>query len=582
MTTRSPFDADRPGISPESVVDATIPPLPVSAPWHTVPDEAPDRGARRAERRYPDAVDPRYAGPADAVEQRYADPADADEQRYADPADEIDHRYPDPAAEVEQRYAGPADADEHRYADPADEIDHRYPDPADEVDHRYPDAADRAPRRHTAPADRNGRDGRDDREGRDNRDGRDERRFAGPADEAEHAHAGAADEARRPHPAAAPAKAQAPAPVPVVQVDPRSTDSAAEFDRKYPDQAEIEADPAYINPVDGLVHAAVADRPLEEVIELIELLEQSPEYARATIDALRAVGTDRSVEDVSRLVALLTRPPRNADSADEAIRAAAEGRPVEDVTRLMALLHRPPLEPHCGEAAVRAAATSRPVEELVELIGRMAHEQGVREGRQQGTPPTREERKAAEAARAASAKDKSPSGDRLLAEGGTVAIGRTARTRRSRPAKNVDSPAWPRLAAALMLVVCGLAHFPPHRDGASLSAYGFVMGGCGLCVLLGLALLRRSVVPVLALGIIVPAALAVAQLLEGRIQSQGLSRALDLTLAPPWLAGLTAVLAALAALTALVSLLASSRPRPRPDVRQLAGQPAEPDRAATG
>ncbi|MFE7037847.1 hypothetical protein ACFU9Y_46955 [Streptomyces sp. NPDC057621] len=367
----------------------------------------------------------------------------------------------------------------------------------------------------------------------------------------------------------------------MAKVDPRVTDSAAEFDRKYPDQGEIEADPAYINPVDGLVHAAVADRPLDEVIELIELLEQSPEYARATVDALRAVGTDRSVEDVSRLVALLTRPPRNADSADEAIRAAAEGRPVEDVTRLMALLHRPPLEPHCGEAAVRAAATSRPVEELVELIGRMAHEQGVREGRQQVKPPTREEKKAAEAARAA-AKDGPPSGDRLLAAGGTVAIGRTAKGRRNRPAKTVGSPAWPRLAAALMLVVCGLAHFPPHRDGASLGAFGFVVAACGLCVLLGLALLRRSVVPVLAVGIMVPAALAVAQLLEGRVRSAGLSRALDLTLAPSWLAGLAAVLAALAALTALVSLLASSRPRPRPDVRQLAGQPAEPDRAPAG
>ncbi|WP_314408705.1 hypothetical protein [Streptomyces sp. DSM 40484] len=537
------------------MVDATIPPLPASAPWHAVPDEPPDRPTRGAERRYGDAAGPRYAGPADAVEQRYADPADADEHRYADPAEEIDRRYPDPADEIEQRYAEPADDVEHRYAEPVDDVEHRYPDPADDgMDRRYPEPVDEVARRYPDTADRA------------------PRRYAEPAEPV--------GETRRATSAPAPASTPAPAPeAPVNRGEPRAADSAAEFDRKYPDQAEIEADPAYINPVDGLVHAAVADRPLEEVIELIELLEQSPEYARATVDALRAVGTDRSVEDVSRLVALLTRPPRNADSADEAIRAAAEGRPVEDVTRLMALLHRPPLEPHCGEAAVRAAATSRPVDELVELIGRMAHEQGVREGRQRTMPATREEKKAAEAARA-TAKEGPPSGDRLLAEGGTVAIGRTARARRNRPARTVDSPAWPRLAAALLLVVCGLAHFPPHRDGASLSAYGFVIGACGLCVLLGLALLRRSVVPVLALGIVVPATLAVAQLLEGRVRSAGLSRALDLTLAPPWLAGLTAVLAALAALTALVSLLASSRPRPRPDVRQLAGQPAEPDRAA--
>lgn len=68
------------------------------------------------------------------------------------------------------------------------------------------------------------------------------------------------------------------------------------------------------------MRAAVADRPLEEVVDLITMLEGSPQYAQATIDALRAVGVNRSVEDVTRLVGLLTRPPRNSDSADEAIR----------------------------------------------------------------------------------------------------------------------------------------------------------------------------------------------------------------------------------------------------------------------
>ncbi|MFE6489797.1 hypothetical protein ACFVGN_43655, partial [Streptomyces sp. NPDC057757] len=304
------------------------------------------------------------------------------------------------------------------------------------------------------------------------------------------------------------------------------------------------------------MHAAIADRPLDEVIQLIELLEQSPEYAKATVDALRAVGTDRSVEDVSRLVALLTRPPRSADSADEAIRAAAEGRPVADVTRLMALLHQPALEPHCGEAAVRAAATSRPVEELVELIGRMAEEQDVREARQRDSSTRKGTQRADGRSGAPSSTDR-PSGDRLVDDVDAAAISsRTARARRDRTAIGGDSPAWPRLVAVLMLVVCGLAHFPPHRDGASLVAYGFVIGACGLCVLLGLALIRRSTLPVLVLGVVVPAALAVAQLLEGRIHSARLSRALDLTLAPPMLAGLAAVLAALATLTALVTFLA--------------------------
>ncbi|WP_223146340.1 hypothetical protein, partial [Streptomyces apricus] len=73
MTTRSPFDSDRPGISPESVVEAPMPPPPVSAPWQTPPDEVPDRPTRRAEHRYPDAVERRrYAEAADSVEHRYA------------------------------------------------------------------------------------------------------------------------------------------------------------------------------------------------------------------------------------------------------------------------------------------------------------------------------------------------------------------------------------------------------------------------------------------------------------------------------------------------------------------------------
>ncbi|NEC27583.1 hypothetical protein G3I20_13690, partial [Streptomyces sp. SID8111] len=106
------------------------------------------------------------------------------------------------------------------------------------------------------------------------------------------------------------------------------------------------------DPVRDLVQAAVADRPLDEVVDLISSLERSPEHTRAVVDALRAAGVDRPVEDVTRLVALLTRPPREAGSADEVIRAAAAHRPVEDVTRLVALLHREPLPPHCREEAL--------------------------------------------------------------------------------------------------------------------------------------------------------------------------------------------------------------------------------------
>ncbi|MFF7934182.1 hypothetical protein [Streptomyces sp. NPDC007940] len=312
----------------------------------------------------------------------------------------------------------------------------------------------------------------------------------------------------------------------------------------HPNEPGIPMDRSYGDPVGDLVRAAVADRPLEDVVHLITLLEQSPEYARATGAALRAVGVDRSVEDVTRLVALLTRPPRDADSADEAIRAAAECRPVADVTRLVALLNRSELQPHCGQEAVRAAATGRPVEELVELIGRLATEKSP-----QSPLPSYED-----------LGEERRSEPETSAGPGTGAFAappsRPPAQRRPRRA-----PAWPSMVAALALLVCGALCFPAHRDGASPRVYGFALGVSILCVLLGL-LMVRPFLPVLALAVVVPAGVAAGQLLDGRFRSAGLARALELPLAPAWVAGTAAVCASLAALTALVVHLASP---PAPD-----------------
>jgi len=306
------------------------------------------------------------------------------------------------------------------------------------------------------------------------------------------------------------------------------------------------------DPMHRLVHAAVADRPLDEVLQLITLLEQSPKYAQATVDALRAVGVDRSVEDVTRLVTLLTQPPRNPDCADEAIRAAAERRPVEEVTRLMALLQQAPLEPHCGEEAVRAAA-GRPVEELVQLIGRLAEEQDAsaqvsRPAAGRSTAPLHEP----PGPTPADTHDPERAGDRPAA--------RQRRPRRPHTATHrTTPPLWPRLIAAAALVLCGLAYFPLHRDGASGTAFGFALGVSVLCVLLAPALVLHGGLFVLAVSMVVPAALAALQLFDGRFHSTRLSQALRITAAPPWLAGLMSVLAALTALTALLALLASRR-----------------------
>ncbi|WP_185806417.1 hypothetical protein [Streptomyces sp. RP5T] len=309
-----------------------------------------------------------------------------------------------------------------------------------------------------------------------------------------------------------------------------------------PNEAAIPVERAYGDPVGDLVRAAVADRPLEDVVHLITLLEQSPEYAQATVAALRAVGVDRSVEDVTRLVSLLTRPPRDADSADEAIRAAAESRPVEDVTRLVALLNRSELRPHCGQEAVRAAATGRPVEELVELIGRLAteeppqppggaHESYNTQGRPAPAPQT--------------------PGVFPAPPPHPPASGRTRR-----------APAWPGRIAALALLVCGVLCFPAHRYGVSAQEYGIALGVSLACVLLALLTLR-PVLPVLALAVVVPAAVAAGQALAERFGPAGLVRALELSPAPHWLVGTAAVCASLAALTALVVHLASA-PTPEP------------------
>jgi hypothetical protein len=310
------------------------------------------------------------------------------------------------------------------------------------------------------------------------------------------------------------------------------------------------------DPVSALVHAAVADRPLEEVANLITLLEESPQYARATVDALRAVGTDRSVEDVTRLVTLLTRPPRDAASADEAIRAAAEHRPVEEVTRLMALLHQTQTERHFGQEAARAAALARPVEELVELIGRLSEEREALAALPETEPSA------------------PPQGQTEWGPGGAfpppvplappVLPTRPSAATAHRPSRAPRSPSerlpWPGLVAAGTLLLCAMLWFPMYQEGEPVALYVSSVAVSALCALLAVVVTLRPVPPALALAMLVAAVLAAAQLYQGRFHSAWLSRALDLTLAPSWIAGLAAVTAALAALTALVVRLASNPP----------------------
>ncbi|MFH9588971.1 hypothetical protein ACH4LS_28035 [Streptomyces luteogriseus] len=306
----------------------------------------------------------------------------------------------------------------------------------------------------------------------------------------------------------------------------------------------------YGDAVSDLVHAAVADRPLEEVVDLIVSLEESPDHTQARVDALRTAGVRRSVEDVSRMIALLTKPPRDADCADEAIRAAAAHRPVEEVTRLVTLLHKEPQESHVREEALRAAATGRSVGELVELIDRLGLERLDRTGRRaSGTSRPEGE----------TAKPEVPgrSGKRRAARPGSArqnhrTLDDSPPDREPATDRYARSVSWSGWLAALALAVCAVVHFPLQRGDASLRLHAFALGLSVLCTVLALLLALRPVALVLAGAVLVPTVLAGAQAYGSSFPSASLSRAVDLALAPPWLAAAVAGCAALLALVALV------------------------------
>ncbi len=306
----------------------------------------------------------------------------------------------------------------------------------------------------------------------------------------------------------------------------------------------------YGDAVSDLVHAAVADRPLEEVVDLIVSLEESPDHTQARVDALRTAGVSRSVEDVSRLIALLTKRPREADCADEAIRAAAAHRPVEEVTRLVTLLHKEPQEPHVREEALRAAATGRSVGELVELIDRLGLERLDRNGRRPNGP-SRPEGQTGEPGtprRPGKRRTARPDTDRETHR--TVDDAPPDRERAAdRLARSVSWSGW---LAALALAVCAVVHFPLQRGDASLRLHAFALGLSVLCTVLALLLALRPVALVMAGAVLVPTVLAGAQAYGSSFPSASLSRAVDLALAPPWLAASVAGCAALLSLVALV------------------------------
>jgi hypothetical protein len=281
-----------------------------------------------------------------------------------------------------------------------------------------------------------------------------------------------------------------------------------------------------------LVRTVVVARPLDDVVQLVTLLEQSPDGLPTAATVLRVAAVARSVEDVSRLVELLGPPTHGVDRMDEAIRTAAEQRPVAEVGRLVALLHAAPHSAHAEAQAVRAAA-GRPVEDLVQLIG---HIGDVRDQDQD--------------------QDQNRDGDPDPAVARTAPrVERTAAVARA----GGRDVLWLRRAVAALVMLCGAAHFPLDWVDAPKHGLAASLGVSALCLLAGAALWFGRSEAVTAAAVVVSGALAAAHLLGGHVDSATLAYVREAGGATAPLPALAACVATLAALTVLAVSLVRRR-----------------------
>ena len=308
--------------------------------------------------------------------------------------------------------------------------------------------------------------------------------------------------------------------------------------------------------VEELLRVAVVSRPLGDVVDLVTLLEQSPDGMPTAASVLRLAAVARSVDDVTELVKLLGPPEHPAEHMDEAIRHAAEERPIPEVSRLVHLLSRPPHDPHSGAEAVHAAGTNRSVEDLMQLIGSL----------KENTEPTGHTDPVAQA---------EPAGRRERREGKGAYSGGAV----GNPAAPVASPAeavrpspapaahaqgktllvWLRRAAGVLLLLCAAAHFPLNWSDASTIGLSAALGVVAVCAVAGVALFLSGSPVVAVASTLVAGALTVSHLLSDRIDSTTLSYVLrpDGVTAP--LPALSAAAAALASLLVVALTVAGLR-----------------------
>lgn len=310
--------------------------------------------------------------------------------------------------------------------------------------------------------------------------------------------------------------------------------------------------------VDELIRVAVVSRPLDDVVDLVTLLEQSPDGMPTAASVLRLAAVARSVDDVTRLVELLGPPEHPADHMDEAIRHAAEERPIPEVSRLVHLLSRPPHDPHSGAEVVHAAGTSRSVEDLMQLIGSLREQSG-------GAPGVPSVDGAA-----ATGTDAAPGSN--SAQG---AAGSDARSTTTAPARTASAPTapeapaaqvrtrtslvWLRRVAGVLLLLCAAAHFPLTWSGAPAAGLAGALGVSVVCAVAGLALCLSGSPFVAVAGTLVAGALTVAHLVDDRFDSRTLAFVLRPERVTAPLPTLSAAIAALASLLVVALTIAALR-----------------------
>ncbi|MGW7072090.1 hypothetical protein ACWGII_27170 [Streptomyces sp. NPDC054855] len=293
--------------------------------------------------------------------------------------------------------------------------------------------------------------------------------------------------------------------------------------------------------VEELIRVAVVSRPLDDVVDLVTLLEQSPDGVTTAASVLRLAAVARSVDDVTRLVELLGPPEHPADHMDEAIRHAAEERPVPEVSRLVHLLSRPPHDAHSSAEAVHAAGTTRSVEDLMQLIG------SLREHKEADNPE----------AKAPAAPLAPPAG--AAGQPAQAPAAEATQDTEAATAQGKTPLLWLRRTAGVLLLICAAAHFPVNWSDASTVGLFAALGVAAVCALAGVALCL-SASPIVALaGALIAGALTVGHLVDDRVNSTTLAYVLrpDGVTAP--IPTLTAVAATLAALLVVALTVAGLR-----------------------